>query len=378
MGNANPNDCELRAPSIKGAMRFWWRAMHGNMPIDKLREKEEEIFGGTEKGRSKVIVRVDSSRLKISKSSYKEEIWDNIKKAPKAGKEGEAYLFYSLLMQHERRYYNGIFQITLSSASKKDLLECSDAFFLLSFFGGVGSRSRRGGGNFYIKKVTDNQRLLSQDYFIENDKDLKIYITNFLKIISNKYNIKSSTKTPDFCNLSNCKIYLIENKDLNFIGIEFKNFRDRKPKSDYNGIKTFLQNGEVPQSFKKAIFGLPLSYRYGSIYDRKNAPSALIEAISGKDVIDRSASSLFFRKQKNFFIILDFHTVLLPKNSSLLIKDTTQKKVISEIKKEYNILYAKKESISLNYSPNSLKQDFIDSIKNINLIYPINEVHSRA
>jgi len=63
MAGANGKTPELRAPSIKGAMRFWWRAMHGNLGLKELKEKEAEIFGGSgeKEGRSNVIIRITKS-----------------------------------------------------------------------------------------------------------------------------------------------------------------------------------------------------------------------------------------------------------------------------------------------------------------------------
>lgn len=37
---------ELRPPSIKGAMRFWWRAIHGNLSLEELKKQESVLFGG--------------------------------------------------------------------------------------------------------------------------------------------------------------------------------------------------------------------------------------------------------------------------------------------------------------------------------------------
>jgi CRISPR-associated protein Cmr1 len=47
MAGADGVTPELRAPSIKGALRFWWRAMNGHLPEEKLREYEGAIFGNT-------------------------------------------------------------------------------------------------------------------------------------------------------------------------------------------------------------------------------------------------------------------------------------------------------------------------------------------
>jgi len=45
LAGADGKTPELRAPSIKGAVRFWWRAMNGCLSIKDLKEKESEIFG---------------------------------------------------------------------------------------------------------------------------------------------------------------------------------------------------------------------------------------------------------------------------------------------------------------------------------------------
>ncbi|SFV64374.1 CRISPR-associated RAMP Cmr1 [hydrothermal vent metagenome] len=49
MRGANPNQKELRPASFKGVMRFWWRAIHGNLPLIKLKKQEDDIFGSTDK-----------------------------------------------------------------------------------------------------------------------------------------------------------------------------------------------------------------------------------------------------------------------------------------------------------------------------------------
>ena len=33
LGGADPNKAELRAPSIKGALRFWWRALNPHFSL---------------------------------------------------------------------------------------------------------------------------------------------------------------------------------------------------------------------------------------------------------------------------------------------------------------------------------------------------------
>ena len=55
---------ELRAPSIKGALRFWWRAMNGDLSLEELKRREAEIFGGTSPARrSSVVISVSPNEI---------------------------------------------------------------------------------------------------------------------------------------------------------------------------------------------------------------------------------------------------------------------------------------------------------------------------
>lgn len=69
---------ELRVPSIKGAMRFWWRACHGEKAIGDLQNDEMQIFGGV-KGqkaiRSKVALKVNYDRIKLTEL----KVWNTMK-----------------------------------------------------------------------------------------------------------------------------------------------------------------------------------------------------------------------------------------------------------------------------------------------------------
>lgn len=46
MSGADQTRAELRASSIKGMLRWWWRALHPTEDSKQLREKEFELFGG--------------------------------------------------------------------------------------------------------------------------------------------------------------------------------------------------------------------------------------------------------------------------------------------------------------------------------------------
>jgi CRISPR-associated protein Cmr1 len=60
LAGADGKTPELRPPSIKGMLRFWWRAIISER-IDKLKEEEAKIFGSSNEtiGRSKFRIRID-------------------------------------------------------------------------------------------------------------------------------------------------------------------------------------------------------------------------------------------------------------------------------------------------------------------------------
>lgn len=63
LGGSDPQKAELRVPSIKGALRFWWRALYGSDDIKKMKEREDKIFGSTEEKAAFSIYLKDDDRI---------------------------------------------------------------------------------------------------------------------------------------------------------------------------------------------------------------------------------------------------------------------------------------------------------------------------
>lgn len=168
LAGADGTTPELRSPSIKGALRFWWRAMNGHLGLGKLRELETEIFGGTagDSGRrSKVIVRIPFTKLETSKELP-------ISKVPTYSKGRNLqvnifeYLAYGTydwnkeLRQNilKRSFYKSkqSFEIRIALLDENYSKEIVLAFKLLSYFGGIGSKSRNGYGSFKINEFPND------------------------------------------------------------------------------------------------------------------------------------------------------------------------------------------------------------------------------
>ena len=142
LAGADGKTPELRPPSIKGALRFWWRALNANLVqkenYTKLKQQESELFGGTDSGgRSKVIISVDNQTTKTTTAHptpHKERPFP--KPAFAVGSKFEMTV-------------NVIENRVMTAEQVKNL------FIIVSLLGGIGNRSRRGFGSFKITEIND-------------------------------------------------------------------------------------------------------------------------------------------------------------------------------------------------------------------------------
>lgn len=264
LGGAEPvKPVELRAPSIKGMMRFWYRAMHGESSLEKLYKKEESLFGGSGdgEGRSRVVIRMPSP---LNKDEVKDSLWDVIPHKNEVSKKGVSYLvptdksagifylLYSMLLPRRERPFikadSSGFQIILQSHDTNALKQSLASLWCAVYMGGFGARSRRGGGNVV---ATDVHAISKRNDFSlnfvpagENSQEVANWLTsNFHEakgIISGGKNDWIST----YSNLSlsrfiicrNCKTTWLE--ALNEVGTIFKEFRNSH-KHDIWGTASF-------------------------------------------------------------------------------------------------------------------------------------------
>ena len=152
---ANKQNAELRAPSIKGAMRFWWRAIHGNLPLDELREQEAEIFGDTER-KSGFGIRVLNSNLEIDSFNPLPHKKDNFK--------------------IKGFQTNQTFEIEFFG---KNIETVKNIFILSTILGGFGQRARRGFGSIQIVGNEVLTSLNKVESFINNVPTFENSQTNY-------------------------------------------------------------------------------------------------------------------------------------------------------------------------------------------------------
>ncbi len=298
MYGADGKTPELRPASVKGVMRFWWRAIHGDSDIEKLKESESEIFGSTDR-RSKFNIRIRTKEVSRKKVIDINEF---------------DYLFFSIKMQDKeepKKYFDKIkFEVIISSRDEKALKEASYSFILLSLFGGIGSRSRRGGGNFTITNISDmnyNQFLLKDTQSLDSiyQKIKKYFIDTYsINEVSNEY----STLVTNLNSKLSSKSFESWNTALTDIEKKYKDFRKKN------------------KLLKNSSFGLPIIFE-----DAKNR----VEVITDPE-FERRASPLIIKilkvQNRYYWLVLKLNGEFLPSGTKIKEKqDSTYKDIDTNI-----------------------------------------------
>ena len=169
IGGAN-HQAELRPATFVGLLRWWWRALKGECEIKRLREEEVKIFGGIAKNLRKEEIKMASPvYLRVEGEVSKGEdlineyrlSWnfDKNRRALIGPHAGVGYLYYSMLPKKKRNgqeekgreFIEPGSRIKLTLIGKDEVLNHYIAsLWALVFLGGVGARSRRGGGNLAV------------------------------------------------------------------------------------------------------------------------------------------------------------------------------------------------------------------------------------
>ncbi|SFR15872.1 type III-B CRISPR module RAMP protein Cmr1 [Desulfoscipio geothermicus] len=167
-GDAVP---ELRAPSLKGAMRFWWRAVQAESDLARLKKTEAGIFGGVGEEEGKSIFRIRmSGRALLQTANYQllphHSGGGDCFCAAKQGGRCKKGMKRSAISPGQEFFVKFFYDRPLVAFPPERLRAL---FTLTSILGGLGKRSRRGFGSFEISGVDDRGvgRETSLEYIME-------------------------------------------------------------------------------------------------------------------------------------------------------------------------------------------------------------------
>lgn len=307
LGGAEPRgEPELRAPSFRGAMRYWWRALAGGVVGDEAAHWEPLVFGSTERG-SSIVVRVSGQPVTQPFRSHRPP---GLKRRESSGHD---YLYWSMKGFRGEADRVGIrpgerFRLELKRRpgvrdAHRSLWQAGAALWLLLHLGGLGSRSRRTAGSLVARSEPER--------FAENPlppfrvqtrsgEDLAAALAQGLcklrQGIAQDLGPASSTSVPQFDVLhpDHCHIWVIAGDQswrrwldaVEGIGQAMRDFRNRR-RPDYQNVRDWLLGGNAPTTVERAAFGLPLPFRY-------NSPPRVSGVVQGTQH-ERRASPLHLR-----------------------------------------------------------------------------------
>lgn len=171
---ANQALAEIRPSSIKGALRFWWRARKGslyNKNLDTLRKEEAKLFGSVDEdiGKSSMSLFVDSplrpSRPRLSGLGRDKDVpvkhySINILEYLAYGVTGRGVPVCDNCFSPGQT-----FQLELGTRSQEQMVELLDSLGALMLFGGLGAKSRNGFGKIWIQDLEDRLPIIQKEFF---------------------------------------------------------------------------------------------------------------------------------------------------------------------------------------------------------------------
>lgn len=165
---------ELRLPSFKGALRFWWRALawHRYRDVRQLREDELALFGSSDErvGQSKVLMRLVPCATARVISNPPQQLMDSNRVVG----DGARYLGYGVMEAFASRNkgtkegeltrpcilapFTFTVELMFKPGTTQHLREqVEQALKALGVFGGLGSKSRKGYGSLTLTSLTVRQ-----------------------------------------------------------------------------------------------------------------------------------------------------------------------------------------------------------------------------
>jgi len=308
MGGANPLTAELRASSIKGLLRFWWRALTlGRLDsVESVRAEEARIFGST-KGQSNFKIRLSPPKReeKLRRKSVL-----NYNGGGVAG-EGARYLGYGVIEASSGELVRQCIRYPLEESGKLELLfrpnapedairSVEAALVAMGFFGGIGSRSRKGYGSFNLvnlKREGETEPLFT----MPNDLDgLKKAILSLFDH-NGRYKITRFGQCPPYTAFSvseKMRVDIMDKGDeplklLNSIGEKMMEYRSYlKSKTfwdDHDLLIDAISGKPIANHPRRVIFGLPNNYHF-----RNGGGNSIVKPKAH----ERRASPLFIHIQQ--------------------------------------------------------------------------------
>jgi CRISPR-associated protein Cmr1 len=332
---ADQSKAELRLPSIKGALRFWWRALAwegfnrtwpelvGN--ISKIRQAEAKLFGSAEVdiGQAAVLMKLEAEEPPQPPPNFQ-------------GLPGAIYLGYGVMNfkgELQRKPLSEGFEFKLSlllkqNVSSKEHTSIVHSLRALGLFGALGSKSRKGYGSLMLVRLdSGDAQAWSSPHNVEQ----------FKSATRGLIGSPSQSSLPDYTAFSKqSRVYVaMQDSDplelLNAVGEAMQLYRGwgrhgkvngqpakRNFTSDHDNMAAAANGRNFSAHPERIVFGLPHNYFFSST-------KAKVDVSAASRSVDRRASPLFIKihefSNNNYAAVLTLLPArFLPQGEQILVK----------------------------------------------------------
>jgi len=341
LGGAKAKDkAELRPSSIKGLLRFWFRAIAWPrlQKWEKVKDLESTIFGSTEKQASFLLTIQKQEGL----TEIKSDRWPNLY--------GLHYLGYGLTTFKGEvicPYLKAGGCFTIRLHLKKEMPQDAIHYLpltlqALGLFGAAGARSRKGFGSLSLETLTCNgEEIWKAPKTVE---ELHTSIKTFLQEIDIAGSQNSLPEYTAFSSHSRVWIALAGTNALNLlnsVGYEMLSYRSygRESKGkhvlpdgkdaeqnfspDHDLMLNFCRGKQISTHPERVVFGLPHNYYFKTTGDK-------IEIAPASKDYNRRASPLFIHihafAQRSYAVVITLlPAVFLPARERIEISSKHHK-----------------------------------------------------
>lgn len=326
---------EIRAASIKGALRFWFRALYGailysknsddNTVVKEMLIKEKLIFGSTE-SRSSFSMTVVVDEKTVSKKLFDLLVYGGY------GLQG----IPNIRKKARNGYTKVSFKLMLSFFLPNHEFEevVVDSLSLLNYFGALGARNSRGFGSISIIPAGDSSMISIKQSVNESITDS---VKKYFSELYARYHIGDAVKRPAFPTISpNYFEYNVYGRKgigdiktkLKTFSRALREFRDTTEKTsdgknfhsvDYDAVKK-----NITDTADGNVFGLPHNFRFS------DGPEANIvgKRLKGEDIKRRNSplKFSFFKSGADVYpVIVLFKSDFIPDGCSLTVESKDKK-----------------------------------------------------
>jgi CRISPR-associated protein Cmr1 len=316
VAGADQRQAELRAPSFRGEMRYWLRALLGGIygtsgpGLTHVWEEEQSVFGTTDQG-SAVIIRLEEDGLGDTLIFEREPSQRDARGQWQPT--GRDYLFWSMAQMGQgavnRQYYppGRTFTLTLSvrGQDRTPLNKAVAALWLLTYLGSIGARSRRGAGSLAVTGVEGWDHTMLSFQTPATAQEFQAFLHRGLGQARSMFPALvtgAPAHPPQFDVLTTSReisrVWVVyhtppwpsQKPALEALGASMRDFRNRR-EPDHREVALWLTGRATPPTVERAAFGLPLPFRYSN-----GGPRGVVQSSNREH--DRRSSPVLLRVAK--------------------------------------------------------------------------------